>query len=385
MKIQICSKGTYALLLLLSASIVLFSLYLYPRVVLAQTTTAGYVATTTVNLSICGNVIVERGEECEAPGETGGYSTTIVGRQCDVDCDYGPYCGDAILQTLYGEECDDGNNTDTDFCSALCIIEPAGGSGGGSSGGGGGGGGGSNEDLGDTQISVTGRSVPSQTVHVLLDGKEVGTVRTDSEGRFDFATNASPGTVSLGFWTLDAAKNKSITYTTTFDVTQGAITNVNGILVPPTISANDTTVNSGDQIIFSGGTVPNTKVEVHIDGSSKVLTTTSGANGVWTLPFSTAGLSNAEHTARARFILGSGGLTTQSSFSTTLQLFIGVAGATSRPSDLNRDGGINLIDFSILIFWWGTSGGNSDPRADINGNSNVGLEDFSILLFNWTG
>jgi cysteine-rich repeat protein len=385
MNTQICSTRTYALLILLCASIILSSLYLYPKVVEAQTTTAGFVATTTVNLSICGNVIVDNGEECDVIGETGGYSTTIVGRQCDVDCNYGPYCGDAILQTLFGEECDDGNNNDTDFCSALCKIEPAGSGGGGTSGGGSGGGGGSNEDLGDTQVSVTGRSIPSQTVHVLLDGKEVGTVRSDSEGRFDFATNASPGTVSLGFWTLDAARTKSITYTTTFDVTQGAITNVNGILVPPTISANNVNANPGETITFSGGTVPNTKVEVHIDGSSKVLTTTAAANGAWSLPFNTTGLSNAEHTARARFILGSGALTTQSSFSTTLQLFIGVAGAPSRPSDLNRDGGINLIDFSILIFWWGGNGGNSDPAADISGNGRVGLEDFSILLFNWTG
>ncbi len=345
----------------------------------------GYIATTTVNLSICGNEIVDPGEECDVLGETGSYSTTIAGRQCDVDCDFGPYCGDAILQTIHDEECDDGNNDDGDFCSATCTVEPAGSGGGGTSGGGGGGGGGSNEDLGDTQISVTGKSIPSQVVHVLIDGREVGTVRAGSDGSFDFATDASPGTVSVGFWTQDTNKVKTITYTTTFDVTQGAITNVNGVLVPPSISVDKNSINPGDTVVISGQTVPNTKVEVHVDGSTNILSTTAASNGAWSITYNTAGLSADDHTLRARFILGSGSLTTQSTFSSTLQLFVGVDGAPTRPSDLNRDGSVNLIDFSILIFWWGTAGGNSDPAADINGNGKVGLEDFSILLFNWTG
>ncbi len=355
--------------------------FILPLYVYAQS----FIATTSVSLSICGDVVVNDGEECDVPGETGVYSTTIVGRQCNVDCQYGPYCGDAILQTAKGESCDDGNNIDKDFCSALCVIEPAGSGGGGTSGGGSGKKGGGAEDLGDTQVSISGRGYPAQLVHVILDSREVGTVRTDSQGGFDFATNASPGTISMGFWSLDINKIRSITYNTTFDVTQGAITNVNGLLIPPTLAVNDATINPGDTIIFSGQTVPNTKVEVHIDASDKILTTTSLANGTWSISYQTTGLSAKEHTARARFILGNDTLKTESSFSTTIQLFVGVGGVAVTPSDLNRDGGINLTDFSILIFWWGKDGGNSDPKADINGNGKVGLEDFSILLFNWTG
>jgi hypothetical protein len=50
-------------------------------------------------------------------------------------------------------------------------------------------------------------------------------------------------------------------------------------------------------------------------------------------------------------------------------------------ADLNCDGLVNLIDFSILLFHWGTS----NPIADINGDGTVDLIDFSIMLFNWTG
>ena len=135
----------------------------------------------------------------------------------------------------------------------------------------------------------------------------------------------------------------------------------------------------------SGQAVPNAKIELHLNNSESVINGTSSSDGTWSIALSTAQLRVAEHTLRARSVSGNPPLTTQSSFSSALQLFVGVDGKVTRPSDLNRDGKINLVDFSILIFWWGTNAGNSDPSADINGNGKVGIEDFSILLFNWTG
>lgn len=346
---------------------------------------AQVVATTSLTTSICGNEIVDGGEECDVLGETGSYSTTIAGRQCDVDCTFGPYCGDGILQTTFEEECDDGNNADGDFCSAECKIEPAGSGGGGSSGGGGGSSGGSDEDLGDTQVNISGKTIPRATVNIILDAETVGSVRADTDGDFDFATEASPGTVSMGFWTEDDNNVRSITYNTTFDVTQGAITNVSGVLIPPTITISDATVDPGAVVTLFGQSAANATIEVHVGDSEQVLTATSDSGGYWNLDLDTASLSPAEYTLRARYVLGGGTLLSESSFSSGLQLFLGVDGQPSTPSDLNRDGFVNLTDFSIMIFWWGTNGGNSDPPADINGNGNVGIEDFSILLFNWTG
>lgn len=351
-----------------------------PAVSLAATTTA----TTTLSLSICGNALVDDGEQCDVPGETGAYSTSIAGRQCSLTCDFGPYCGDGILQTTFGEECDDGNNDNSDFCSALCKIEPAGSGGGGSSGGGGGGGGGSNRELNETEISVVGFGYPGRTINILLDTQTVGTVRAAANGRFEFATEASPGTATMGFWTTDTTNLRSITFNTTFDVTQGAITNITGVVLPPTISVLNPNVNPGSFVTVSGQAVPLATIEVHVNNSEFVATTTSNAEGLWSLNLDTGRLRVAEHTLRARSLSGTGNLRTQSSFSSAIQLFVGVDGRATTPSDLNRDGRVNLTDFSILIFWWGTNAGNSDPSADINGNGRVGIEDFSILLFNWT-
>lgn len=354
--------------------------FLVPVMAIAQNT-----ATTTLSLSICGNVLVDEGEDCDVPGETGVYSTTITGRQCTPVCKFGPYCGDGILQTQYQEECDDGNNDNLDFCSALCKIEPAGSGGGGTSGGGGGGGGGSTREQNETQISVSGFGYPSRNINILLDTRNVGSIRTSATGRFEFTTNASPGTATMGFWSIDAADTRSITLNTTFDVTQGAITNISGIILPPTIRVSNQRVNPGDTVTISGQATPAAAVELHINNSEIIERATANAEGLWSINLNTARLRVAEHTLRVRSITGAPPLTSESSFSSTLQLFVGVDGQVTTPSDLNRDGKVNLIDFSIMIFWWGSAGGNSDPKADINGNGKVGIEDFSILLFNWTG
>lgn len=343
------------------------------------------IATTTLVISICGDLVVNSGEQCDNPTDTGEYSTTIVGRQCTDICQWAPYCGDAILQTIYGEECDDGNNENDDFCAADCTEEEADAGGGSTGGGGSSSSGGRDTPLGDTQVSVSGKAYPNATVHILIDGDEVGTVRANSRGEFLFNTDTDPGTASLSFWANDSLGTRSATFNTTFDITQGAVTNVNGILIPPTIRTANATVNPGVIITLTGQTVPNVTVEVSIDNGKQTLTTTSDASGAWSVNFDTSKVTIDTHTAKARFIEGTGALKSISTYGTALSLFVGVEGRATSNSDLNRDGKVNLVDFSILVFWWGTPGGNSNPPADINQNARVGLEDFSILLFNWTG
>lgn len=50
--------------------------------------------------------------------------------------------------------------------------------------------------------------------------------------------------------------------------------------------------------------------------------------------------------------------------------------------DLNSDSRVNIIDFSMIAYWFR----RADPprEADLNGDGKVDLVDFSILAFNWT-
>jgi len=52
-------------------------------------------------------------------------------------------------------------------------------------------------------------------------------------------------------------------------------------------------------------------------------------------------------------------------------------------ADLNFDGKINLIDFSILLYFWGQSS-PSNRCVDINFDGIVDLVDFSIMMYWWT-
>lgn len=343
------------------------------------------IVVTSLAISICGDLLVADNEECDVLSPSSLYSTTIVGRNCTAQCQFAPYCGDGILQTTHGEECDDGNNTSNDFCAADCTEEEADAGGGSSGGGGSSSSGGSDTESGDTEVSLEGKAYPNARVNILIDGESVGNVRANSRAEFLFTTETDPGTSSFSFWATDSRGIRSATYSTTFDVTLGAVTNVSGVLIPPTISVPDATVNPGEVIVFSGQTVPNVAVQISIDDGDIILDTTSDAQGNWNVSFDTSRVSIDTHTAKARFVEGSSTLKTESTYGTAISLFVGVEGQAISNSDLNRDGNVNLIDFSILIFWWGTSGGNSNPPADINLNGNVGLEDFSILLFNWTG
>jgi hypothetical protein len=139
-------------------------------------------------------------------------------------------------------------------------------------------------------------------------------------------------------------------------------------------------------VAISGQSIPNAQIEIQIGNSSlRTERTTSDAAGKYTFSLNTTSLRNAEYPIKVRSITGTPPLLTQSGYSSVVQLFVGVDGAPSTPSDLNRDGKVNLTDFSILLFWWNSAGGDSNPPADISQDGKVNLTDFSILLFNWTG
>ncbi|MBI5530976.1 MAG: hypothetical protein HY918_05795 [Candidatus Doudnabacteria bacterium] len=53
-------------------------------------------------------------------------------------------------------------------------------------------------------------------------------------------------------------------------------------------------------------------------------------------------------------------------------------------ADINQDGRVDAVDFSILLYYWKTKPPFANPKVDINGDGKVDAIDFSILLYNWT-
>ncbi len=269
-----------------------------------------------------------------------------------------------------------------------------GGGGGGSGGGSGNSGGGGFESSdgayrsGDGQVTITGYTSPRSAVTFLVDGKIAKTATAGSDGSYTVLLDLiARGTYTFGVYSIDAAKIKSSTFSTSFTVVGARASSLSNIMIPPSILVTPDPVNAGTPVVISGYTIPNATVTIENEkegnaASRKVVTGLSNANGAWSISVDSNSFTNGNYKVRAKAVQTAGLQTNFSNFTN-----YGVGQAANRPlnTDLNRDGKVNLVDFSILLFWWGTAGGDSNPPADINSDAKVNLTDFSILLFNWTG
>ena len=237
----------------------------------------------------------------------------------------------------------------------------------------------------ETKVIVIGKSYPHSDVHMLLDGRVTGIVRTDAKADFYFESTEIPsGVANFSFWSEDVQGLKSTLLTLTFRVTLGAVTTITGVYIAPTIDVNKKSVRQGDDIIIFGQTIPDTDVEIYIHSDQEFIEQTeSQEDGNWELTFDTEPLDVDFHTAKALFQIETGGNIIKSGFSKTISFAISkFSGEALCPeADLNGDGRVNLTDFSILLFHWGTD----DACADQNQNGVVDLVDFSIMMYYWTG
>ncbi len=350
------------------------------------------IATSTVAVSICNNGIVDSGEVCDfgLGFNDGAYATSSDSRHCATNCrSWGPYCGDGVLKPYYGEECvPDGNNFCTDACkqkeapiSSTTPPQPPptpSGSGGGSGG---------VPMRAQTQVIFAGKAYPNARVQILKDGQLLGIAQSDSNADFTYnVANATPGPTTFGFWAEDAKKIRSITYTTTFQVTQNAVTNVGNVFLPPTIRALLQKVSPGSDIMLDGTTAPRAHVQLLLDRSSApVETATSKDDGSWDAKLSTGAMTPEIYhqiLPYLELIAATGTVPQKSGNGTALNIFVGNSNVTDQTSngDINGDGKVNMIDFSMLLFRFG----KSDPVGDLNHDGKVNIADLSIMLYNWT-
>jgi cysteine-rich repeat protein len=341
---------------------------------------------TNIYISICGDGVTQSGEVCDAgAGNTGAYGSSTLQRVCAPGClRYGPYCGDGILQVRFGEQCDDGNNVSGDLCSATCQAETA------------------VSPTGSlphgsipsqsappgtipsalqTQVVLRGKAYPNASIDILLDGKTFDTTRADSNADFLYTSTAvTPGTATFSFLAHDTAGVDSLMSSATFSIVQSAVTTVNNIFIPPTISASVLKLSPGDLLTLFGQSVPGASIITQLSASiSNSLTAQADSSGKWALQVDTSSLSTGDHAAKSYFQTST---TTKSGFGKAVNFSVGAGtGSCSNSSDLNGDKKVNLVDFSIFLTHWGSS----DAVGDLNCNGIVNLADFSIMLFNWTG
>lgn len=236
-----------------------------------------------------------------------------------------------------------------------------------------------------SSATLAGFTSPGSTVQVLKDGVQLVTVQAGADGSFHAdAPNVERGTYTFSLYSTDKEQHTTATYSATLTLGQGTSNTISNIVLSPTVGLETDQVPVGNKVHVSGEAVPNSGIVVSFasktDTSAQPLqfTATTSANGVWDL-MATGTLQKGTYQVRARQVLTAA----QSDYSAPLYVGIGQSpsvAATNR-ADINKDGKVNLIDFSIMLSMWGTS----NPKADLNDDGVVNLADFSILLFNWTG
>ncbi len=308
--------------------------------------------TATIRIIVCGNETVEGDEECDRDNLNN--------------------------QTCAGLGYDGGNLS----CTAACEFDVSNCTTDGVPTGGGGGGGWIPPSV-TTKVIFKGKAYPNSSITVLKDGKITTTVETESKADFRAEiTNLTAGIYTFGLWAKDKDDIKSITYTLTFRVQTDTITTVSGIYLPPTIDIDKTKLQRGEILNILGQTIPNVEVDVYIFSEEIIKKTQADEIGAWFLPFNTQSLEDGLHITKARFQLND---EERSGFGEVLGFYIGEGVPPGEPicprADLNKDGRTNLIDFSILLYWWGRDNACSDQ----NQNGIVDLPDFSIMLYYWTG
>lgn len=253
-------------------------------------------------------------------------------------------------------------------------------------GGGGGGGGGGGPTLPPiTSVTFSGLAYPGSRVTILKDGQVAVSTVASPDARFYIAlTGLSSGNYIFSVRAEDLNNNKSVLFSFPMYITQGAITNISGIFLSPTIGVSKTQVKKGDDIPIFGFSVPNSTITITVNSEEEHLVTVqSDVQGAYLYNFNTNPLEFGQHATQSKSRVG-GQVSAQSEL-VTFQVGdknIEVK-QLSKKADFNGDNKINIVDFSIVAYWYKRP--NPPEQYDLNNDNKVDLIDFSIMAYYWTG
>ena len=245
------------------------------------------------------------------------------------------------------------------------------------SGGGGGGG------IIVTSVILNGRAFPKSSVTILVNGVIKDTIIADNRASFTIKFNLNSGFYTFGVYSADNKGRRSLTYTFSLNLNKGTISTVSGIFIAPTININKSQVRRGDTLNILGQTTPSSTVSIFINSEDEIeKVVIADDNGAYFLAFNTESLNFGDHTTRSRSLLDN----TFSVISQVLSFKVGARNILKTlAGDLGKDGRVNIIDFSVLLFWWGSTTPQALEISDINKDNRIDLKDLSIMLFHWTG
>lgn len=270
--------------------------------------------------------------------------------------------------------------------------------------GGGDGGGGLPREVTAGDVVINGLTSPGSVVTVRVDGLVSGTLQGLANGRFTRTiSNLPQGLHTFSVSAVDVRGKVTPTVAITVSIPGGTTTTIDNLYLPPTIDVSSPVVLP-QAAVLRGYVFPGSSVLVVLS-VGKYYQSLAAADGSWSIAVPSRELGLGSHQARARASLASGLQSEQSSPVSFLILPVALppgvelplaevlppivppaeAGTCSANGDFNGDGRVNLIDFSIMLYYWGRPVSTSQGAcADLSGDESVSLQDLSIMLYWWT-
>lgn len=233
-------------------------------------------------------------------------------------------------------------------------------------------------------VQFNGEAYPLATVTILKNAIARAVTRADESGTFA-ALLQEPYDRSILYtvYADDQDGERSLLLNYPFVAQEGVTPKISGIKFAPTITTNKIATKKNDPIEFKGFALPNTEIEIVVDGPVTVTESVfSQSSGRYSFSLETTKIPNGEYEIKAHY-------PGDKRYSLTVQFSVGPANIlknaidTTLPGDCNKDNIINVKDFSVLAFWYERQ--NPPTCIDANSDGSITLVDFSILAYYWSG
>jgi hypothetical protein len=236
-------------------------------------------------------------------------------------------------------------------------------------------------------LVISGYAAPSTFITFTENGTVIGTTTAGgSNGYFiKHIAGLDPATHSVSLYGVDIYHRTTSIIPIQIYTPIYQETTVSNLLLSPTMAVSDSEITQGDVLILQGMAIPDGDINIFTESPLRSYYATASAAGNWNYTIS----NTNDYTAGDYrvYTLVTNGTGLQSLFGNSVQFTV-LPSSGPVPSDpacdisegdLNCDSNINLADFSILMYYWGTS----NAAADINEDDLVNLTDFSIMMYYW--
>ena len=178
------------------------------------------------------------------------------------------------------------------------------------------------------------------------------------------------GNHTYGLLVKDKDGRSSQTKFYNFGLSSGE-TIIKNLIVSPTVGLKNSLVTIGQDVVVSGYALPNSTVEIEIDGVKQKEVITS-SDGFYTASINTEKMSLSSHSIRVK---QSNPL---SDYSLAQTFYVS---KTLEPlADLNGDGVVDIRDWSMFLSRWNSLDANQKKALDLNGDGKVDISDFAIFI-----